>query len=202
VEAIQQTCPGSAISVVGFSLGGNIVLKWLGERSHQASASIVRGMAVNPPIDLARCTANIALAARGMYDRHFTRLLYRQVQGSPQWDPASPLAKSGRRPRRLIEFDDLFTAPLSGFRDAAHYYSCASAAPSIDRIAVPTLILSAKDDPLIPPSILTSLDYPASVRLRLEDHGGHLGYLSLRSTDADRHWMDWRVVDWLSGRDG
>ncbi|MCA9054702.1 MAG: alpha/beta fold hydrolase [Planctomycetaceae bacterium] len=196
---ITANCTGSELSVAGFSLGGNIILRWLGESTDFTQENVRRAIAINPPVDLACSTENIATVARGAYDRHFARLLYRQVRGSSQWNDESPLATSGRRPTRLIEFDELFTAPLSGFENAQHYYASASAGPVIPQIRVPTLILSAADDPLIPHAMLTALKRPASVLLHLERHGGHLGYIARQGIDPDRHWMDWRVVDWLSG---
>jgi hypothetical protein len=196
-EFIGQLCPGAPLEIAGFSLGGNLVLRWLAE-STPTSSAVSRAMAINPPVDLARSTANIAATARGLYDRHFARLLYRQVQGSRQWRADSPLAQAARPPRRLIDFDELFTAPLSGFRNAAHYYASASAAPVISAIQVPTLILSARNDPLIPPEMLLDLRRPALVQLHIEMDGGHLGYIGRESSDPDRHWMDWRIVDWMT----
>ena len=195
-------CPNSPLAVAGFSLGGNIVLRWLGESTEFTEQHVDCGIAVNPPVDLARSTANIERAARGAYDRHFAKLLFRQVRRSAQWNDESPLARSRRRPRRLIEFDDLFTAPLSGFESAEHYYASASAAPVIPQIRVPALILSADDDPLIPHTMLADLKRPSHVLMRMEHHGGHLGYIARQGIDPDRHWMDWRVVEWLAGSVG
>lgn len=197
-QLIRQLCPSAPLAVAGFSLGGNLLLRWLGESPDSAARLISRAMAINPPVDLAASTANIARRARGAYDRHFARLLYRQVRGSTQWNPDSPLARSGRRPQRLIEFDELYTAPVSGFAGAPEYYAAASAAPLVRCIRVPTLILSALDDPLIPPEMLRQLERPSAVQLHLERHGGHLGYIAARGHDRDRHWMDWRVVEWLT----
>ncbi|MFV0445949.1 MAG: YheT family hydrolase [Planctomycetaceae bacterium] len=195
---ITSICPASDINVAGFSLGGNLVLRWLGEALDWTEWHLGRAVAVNPPIDLAASTENIARSARGLYDRHFSRLLYRQVQGTTQWRTDSPLAELGRCPDRLMQFDELFTAPLSGFKNAAEYYQRASAAPLLYRIGIPTLILSALDDPLIPPAMFTDVEMGKYVLLHLEKNGGHLGYIAARGQDPDRHWMDWRVVDWLT----
>lgn len=197
-EFIAGLCPGSPLSVVGFSLGGNLLLRWLGESPELTGRLLTRAMAVNPPVDLAQSTENIARRSRGAYDRHFARLLYHQIRGTTQWREDAPLARLSGPPLRLIEFDELFTAPLSGFPSAQDYYAAASAAPLIPRIRVPTLILSAYDDPLIPHSMLTRLERPACVQLHLERHGGHLGFIARRGIDPDRHWLDWRVVEWLT----
>jgi predicted alpha/beta-fold hydrolase len=197
VRFVADLCRGSEIRLAGFSLGGNLLLNWLGRSGR--FPNVARGIAVNPPIDLAACTQCIGRAARGLYDRHFTRLLYRHILGSSQWDAHSPLALAGRSPRRLIEFDDLFTAPLSGFDDAAHYYRVASAAGCIAAIEIPTLILSSLDDPMIPAELFAAAKMSPAVQLHLSESGGHLGYLAAAGRDPDRHWLDWRVVEWLCG---
>lgn len=197
--AIQTRLPASPLSVVGFSLAGNMLLKWLAELGSVPPAGLRAAVVINPPVDLAVCSQRIARSARGLYDRHFARLLYRQVHGSLQWNDDSPLARSNVRPRSLAQFDELFTAPLSGFRNAAHYYESSSAGPMIGEIRVPTTILTAADDPLIPSQTLTSLKLPPPVRLHVASGGGHLGYIGgAHSADPDRHWMDWRVVHWLT----
>ena len=183
---------------VGFSLGGNIMLKWLGERANQTPMPVGRAMAVNPPLNLEACTDHVRVVARGVYDRHFARLLCLQAKGTPHWHDDTPLSRSPRQPRRIIDFDELFTAPLAGYESAREYYRACSAEPLIPQINVPTLILSAKDDPLIPVETLERLNRPACVKLHIAEGGGHLGYISTGGADPDRHWMDWRVVDWLT----
>ncbi len=198
VQCGMSMCEGSPLSVVGFSLGGNLVLNWLGRAGASLPATLTRGMAVNPPVDLLTTSRHLNAVLGGVYDRHFARLLFRQIQASGQWHPTSPLALSGRAPRGLFEFDELFTAPLSGFDGAEHYYCVASAAQIVPQITVPTLILSAADDPMIPCSTLQALQRTDVVSLHIEPKGGHLGYLSSSGRDPDRFWLDWRVLEWLS----
>jgi predicted alpha/beta-fold hydrolase len=201
VETVWRMIEAAPLGVAGFSLGGSLVLRWLGECPSGAARLATRALAVNPPVDLAASTQAISRAAGGLYDRYFARTLYRHVRGNFQWNPDSPLAQRGRPPATLIEFDDLFTAPLCGFGTAENYYQQASAAPLVPRIETPTLLLSAANDPLIPPETLTALPRPAAVQLHLAAGGGHLGYLAGATTDPDRHWLDWRVIEWLTGRD-
>lgn len=197
IDTIVRLTDGP-IGLAGFSLGGSIVLRWLGEAASAGRGLIARAVTVNPPVDLSASTEAIAVAARGLYDRYFARSLYRHVRAGTQWDPDSPLARRGRIPDRLIEFDDLFTAPLCGFGTAQNYYRQASAAAVVPQIEVPTLILTAADDPLIPVRTLQALNRPPAVQLHVAAGGGHLGYLARRTSDPDRRWMDWRVVEWLS----
>ncbi len=194
IEEVRRLCPGSKVSLGGFSLGAGIVLKWLGEFPDQALQMVERAIAVNPPVDLAACTSAIGKKAFGFYDRYFSKLLYRQLQQSfdgnldqIQFPP----------PKKIIDFDNTITAPRCGFESAEHYYETCSAAPYVSEILVPTMILSAADDPLIPVQILEDLERPENVGLHIAESGGHLGYFGRGSTDLDRWWMDWRVLEWL-----
>lgn len=200
VEFVAAACPGSSIVIAGFSLGGNILLKWLGEQGGTSTtAAVVRAAAVNPPVDLQMCTEHLATFWGGLYDRHFARLLCRQIRTTPHWQDALPAAWSRRPPRRLVEFDEGFTAPRAGFVSAADYYHQCSAARVAEKVSVPTLVLSSSDDPLIPAHTLTQQCWPECVRLLLSAHGGHLGYIGrTRGDDPDRNWMDWRIVEWLT----
>ncbi|TWT58403.1 putative hydrolase [Thalassoglobus neptunius] len=195
MEVISQLCPGSQVFLAGFSLGGNIVLKWLGEHSETADSLVDRAIAVNPPVDLGACTAAVQRRAFGFYDRYFAKMMFRQLCNS--FDK-SLIANAIDAPRRIICFDEAFTAPRSGFRSAAHYYDACSAAPYISRINVPTMILSAEDDPLIPVKILHDLTRPSAVELHIAESGGHLGYFGCTGDDPDRWWADWRVIDWFT----
>lgn len=195
ITAIQMECPGSAIHLGGFSLGGNVVLKWLGEYADQAESAVRRAVAVNPPVELATCTANISKCAYGFYDRYFAKLLYRQLIQSFDGKLDREVYP---QPKRIIDFDNMITAPRCGFRDSQDYYESASAAPFVPQIRVPTLILSALDDPLIPVEILHRLERPAHVQLHISDSGGHLGYYGCTGSDPDRWWIDWRIQEWFS----
>ncbi len=199
IADVQALCPQSRISTVGFSLGGNIVLKWLGETAANMPANVDRAVAVNPPADLQRCTDSLATPWGSFYDRHFAKLLHQQALGTPRWHGYIPEVWSSQRPKRVLEFDELVTAPVAGFTSAAEYYRLSSATRVIGDIRVPTLLLSSRNDPLVPIDTLEGLPLPESVHLHIAPSGGHLGYIGRRGgTDPDRHWMDWRVIDWLT----
>jgi predicted alpha/beta-fold hydrolase len=158
-------------------------------------------MAVCPPIDLAACSRQISKASNRMYDRHFVSMLLRQManRGRLMSDAAS--VTFVRRPRTLWEFDDKFTAVVCGFGTADDYYRLASSVGLISRICTPTLILASRDDPMIPCEALEQICPPPAVRVHLSNHGGHLGFVGRAGIDPDRRWMDWRVVEWVLGRD-
>jgi predicted alpha/beta-fold hydrolase len=150
-------------------------------------------------VDLQLCTDNLATTWGGFYDRHFARMLFHHVRETSHWSAAIPREWLVKRPKRLLEFDERFTAPLGGFRSAADYYHQCSAARVIERMNLPTLVLSSRDDPLIPVGILETQDWPDCVELHFAPGGGHLGYIGRSASgDPDRNWMDWRVIDWLT----
>lgn len=199
VHYILGTAPDSALALVGFSLSGNVLLKLLGEAPGNLPLQITCAAAVNPPIDLAACVARLERPGNRFYDRHFVKLLNRHVRLRRRWSPDSPDFPTGQRPRRLFDFDDWFTAPVCGYGTAAIYYAQCSAEQFVPAIRIPTLILTSRDDPLVPAEPFESLALPPCVRLHLTEHGGHLGYVGRRNGDPDGRWMDWRIVDWVTG---
>ena len=196
LQLIAEMCPGSPIGLAGFSLGGNISLKMLGEDPAAVPAAVARAIAVNPSIDLAACVDSLDRLLQRRYDRHFVKLLYQQMAASGQFT-AEHLGTNGRRALRLRDFDDWHTAPLAGFGTADTYYALSSSAQFVPSIRVPTLIVTAADDPLVPTAHFHDLQRPKGVRLHVAPSGGHLGYIARGGIDPDRRWIDWRVVDWL-----
>jgi predicted alpha/beta-fold hydrolase len=158
-------------------------------------------VAVCPPVDLAACSRNMSTLSNRPYDRYFVNALMDQVEQRRSTVPGAPGVKFARRPRTIWEFDDQFTAAVCGFDGADHYYRESSSAQFVPQIHWPVLVLASRDDPLIPRGPLERIAIPASVELRMTDHGGHLGFIGRRGLDPDRRWMDWRVVDWVLARD-
>jgi predicted alpha/beta-fold hydrolase len=198
LQLVEKLCPDSPITLVGFSLSGNIVLKVLGEAPDEVPASVDKAAAISPALDLARCARSLVGPFQRIYDRHFVRLLSQQIRLNrrlrsdlPDLDPSRPI-------KTLFEFDDAYTGPVCGFGSADNYYATSSAARHVENIRLPTLILAAQDDPLVPIGCFDGLRLPSHVLLRITEHGGHLGYLGKRGVDPDRRWMDWRIVDWIT----
>jgi len=196
LKEVIRLCPHSPISVVGFSLSANILLKMLGEDPAQMPPELVRAVAVNPPLDLAASVAALNRPIARIYDRHFVKLLSAQVARRTLRFP-DECFKFPRPPKRMCEFDDWYTAPMSGYSSATSYYNRCSAAQFVPDIAVKTLILTSRDDPLVPVGPFEKLVIPPSVQLMIAAAGGHLGYLSSSNRDPDRRWMDWRVLEWV-----
>ncbi|MFO0429267.1 MAG: YheT family hydrolase [Planctomyces sp.] len=198
IRLIERLCPGSPISLAGYSISGNLVLKYLGDYADSVPFSLFRAVAVCPPVDLRHSVESLDQGhIRRQYNSYFTRLLLNTVTHGPLWRPDVPLAKALRMPKRLFEFDDLYTAPASGYDSALHYYEAASSLSVLSRIRVHTTILAAQDDPLVCPQPLLDARLPTNVRMYMTQYGGHLGFLARRGTDPDCRWMDWRVINWL-----
>jgi hypothetical protein len=156
LEHIARECPASPATLVGFSLSGNITLKLLGELGAASCGGLDSAIAVCPPIDLAICSRNIGQGANRIYDRHFVRNLTGAVRRLRRLRPDAPGTALSRRARTLADFDDLYTAPVSGFGSAQNYYHECSSKPLLAKIRWPTLILASEDDPLIPYRIFAS----------------------------------------------
>lgn len=198
IRMLERLCPGSPVSLAGFSLSGNLVLRYLGEQPESLPLSLYRAVAVCPPIDLQHCVQKLGQTTMGQkYDWYFARELVSQLAGTPQWRDDLPLAKVKRLPRNLIDFDDLYTAPASGYLSAEHYYAEASAKLHIGNIRVHTSVLVAEDDPMVSSEPWLDVNLPPNITLCMTKHGGHLGFVGRRNADPDNRWMDWRVVDWM-----
>jgi uncharacterized protein len=200
LEYVHTQCPGSAIHLVGFSMGANIVLKLAGELGNNAPAHLASVMGVSPPIDLAQCTKIIQSGLNQFYDRRFVRSLVKHIGQQKALVPDALSRPLVPRPRRLQEFDSLFTAPLGGFADVHDYYARASSGVVLNRIAVPTLIITAASDPIVPVAAFEQASYSPTTQLHIAACGGHLGYIAAGGIDADRRWLDWRVVEWIASR--
>ena len=196
VDWIMRRLAGSAAEryAVGISLGGNVLLKWLGELGADAAALVRRAASVCAPIDVG--AAGRALD-RGLNRFFYTRMFLSTLKPkSLQKLEAFPgLFDAGRtaRARTFREFDDAVTAPLHGFRDADHYWGAASSAPYLKSIRVPTLLLNTRNDPFLPEHDLLAATRDASPSLLLEfpRTGGHVGF------PGRRDWLPRRLLDFL-----
>jgi predicted alpha/beta-fold hydrolase len=191
--------PESPLWVLGFSLGGNMALKLAGEAAEEPVPGLDRVAAVAPPIDVLRCSHLISQRHNRFYDRFFASQLMRLARLRAEYYPNPPLPEFPRR-ASIREFDDLFTAPRCGFVDAHDYYRRASSFPLIPKIAVPTLIVTARDDPFVAVEPFEELTCPPHVHVEIHDHGGHLGFLGDDGEGGIR-WVERRIVDWLLQKD-
>ena len=194
MRTIAGTTP---LHAVGVSLGGNALLKWLGEQGASAGSLITAAAAVSAPIDLA--AANVALS-RGfslVYARHFLATLVPKSLDKLRRFPGIYAAERVRLARTLYDFDDAVTAPLHGFRNADDYYARSSARQYLGDIRLPTLLVNARNDPLLPPAALPRPDeLPPQVVADFPAAGGHVGFGSGRFP-ANQDWLPQRILSHL-----
>jgi predicted alpha/beta-fold hydrolase len=194
VENLSVAFPETPLTVLGFSLGGNIVLKFAGELAARPLPSLRAVATIAPPIDLVRCSE--LLARFPFYDAFYVHHLTSQVTQHQQYLPDVPKVVFPRR-MNLRQFDDLYTAPRWGYADALDYYRQASASPWIPAIRVPTFILTARDDPFVAVEPFETLPALTAVEIHISAHGGHLGFLG-RDGFGGIRWAEAQIVNWLT----
>jgi predicted alpha/beta-fold hydrolase len=192
---IHRLAPESPIWLAGISLGGNVALKLAGEVNEHPVPNLAHVAAIAPPVDLAACLDLLNQPRNRIYEWHFVRELVMEAGRRARLFPDPPLPSFPRR-TSLRMFDDLYTAPRAGFRDAAEYYERCSSAQFVPRIRVPSLILSARDDPFVAADPIERLTCPANVTVRLTDHGGHGGFLGADGAGGFC-WGERAVARWL-----
>jgi len=207
VGHLQQECRMGRIYAAGVSLGANILLKYLGEEGERAAGRVQGAAALSPPIDLGLCARKMLEKQNWFYQRYFVRRLKERVIRKAAFFPNIADLGLVARVRTIYEFDDLITAPHFGFGTADNYYRLASSRPLLRYIRVPTLLVQAKDDPLIPfaPFRDSGIDESPSLHLLATEHGGHAGFLGIRpacATDQDSYWAESRIVQFLAGLAG
>jgi predicted alpha/beta-fold hydrolase len=191
------------VSLVGFSMGGNQVLKLAGELGEEGLRLLRAVCAISPPIDLASCSRAIAEPRNWLYEARFLRSLRRTIREKDRLFPGRYDLRPLPRIRHLWEWDNHFQ-PYHGFKDAWDYYARASSLPWIPAIRVPALIIHAQDDPFIPfaPFEDRRLSESRVVRLLAPRQGGHVAFCSRRQGDPDRAWAENRAVEFLRAQPG
>ncbi len=187
------------LALAGYSMGGNMVLKALGEWSREAPPQLVAAAVVCPSMDLAPGAALLERRSNRLYQWYFLRSLKRSYREKARLFPEI-FRSAGRLGgvRTIRQFDDASTAPAMGFRDAADYYERASSARLLDRIAVPTLVVHALDDPFVPllPATRACLEANPHITLVATAHGGHCAFLA-PPDGYDGRWAERRLVEFL-----
>jgi predicted alpha/beta-fold hydrolase len=192
VRLIHSRFPRAPLAAVGYSLGGNVLLKWLGEQG--GHAPLATAVAVSVPFDLHLCAEAIR---RGFSRVYQARLLRRMRQIATlkfrRIEAPFPLPKLHRL-RDFFEYDDAVTAPLHGFAGVDDYYRRCSSRQFLRHIRVPTLILHAKDDPFMSPEVVPREDELSDqVRLELSESGGHVGFVGTNSRGRPVFWLEQRI---------
>ena len=189
-----------AIAVAGYSLGGNLTLKLAGDLGTSAPPELKAVCAVSPTMDLAVCVKALERKANVAYQWNFVRRLKARMRRKAAVVPGVFTLEPLRRIWTVRQFDEAYTAPHHGFRDAADYYYRASAMRVIDRIAVPALIVTAEDDPFVPvePFQDPAVRGNSRVTTIVTRHGGHCAFVEHARDGYDGYWAEEQVVRFVT----
>lgn len=203
VARLTDRHPERSITVVGYSLGGNVILKWLGE---SGSRLVDRAVAVSVPFDLERCARHLRRGPARLYQWNLIRSMRRKALIKlDRIRPALPSHARDLDAGRIASlatfhaFDQAITAPLHGFRNVYDYYARCSSRRFLEGVRVPTLIVHALDDPFVPlDAIPTPEECSDTVRLELTRGGGHVGFHGTAGDGPDGYWLERRIPEFIA----
>ena len=182
----------SEIALVGFSLGGNLVLKYCGENGSQLNTKISKVTATSVPVDLGAGSINISQRHNYIYQKNFLQSLTKKIKAKHQQYPDDIDLSLLKKIKTLYDFDDYYTGPVHGFKDASDYYNQCSSKQFIKDIKIPCLILNALDDPFLPQECYPHKEAKDNkhVQLLTPTYGGHVGFVS----KGESYW-DEKVIN-------
>jgi predicted alpha/beta-fold hydrolase len=194
---LAALAPGSPQLLVGVSMGGNVALKLAGESAAHPLPELTRVAAIAPPIDLPRCADLLMQPRNRVYEQRFLSGLVRDARLRRRYFPdLPPLPVLATRTVEL--YDEHYTAPRNGFAGARDYYRRASSLPLIPHIPIPTLIVTARDDPFIAVEPFEQILAPHHIEVHILPRGGHVGFVGWDGAGGVR-WAERRIVEWLVG---
>jgi len=201
VEELANKDGLSQIWLVGYSMGGNLVLKAAGELGRTQPA-LVGTIAVCPNIDPTQCVTELEQPRNWVYHRHFLSRLKARLRRKAALAPGRWDLTGLDRINRISVFDDRYTAPDGGYRSGADYYDRAGARHVLASIVTPTTIITAQDDPFIPYPMfaIPAIQRNPAIRFIAPRYGGHCGFFQPRRNGEDQFWVENRIVDVMLGR--
>ena len=201
VRLLLAEHPELHLVMCGVSLGGNVLLKWLGEQGDRVPAQVCRAAAVSVPYDLEAGARLMEDGFARVYVRHFLATLVAKTSRKLELYPDLCDAGKLHAARTFFEFDDILTGPVHGFAGAHDYYHRSSSIHFIDRVRVPTLLMNAWNDPFLPRSVLETVRNIArgnpQLFVEFPATGGHVGWVSGQPWSV-RYFMEERVIEWLA----
>lgn len=205
IDRIIGENPARPLALAGVSLGGNVVLKYLGERGDTMPPQVKAAAAMSVPFDLARGCRHIQRGFSRVYERHFLKSLKAKARAKlARYPDLIADAAALERVQTLWEFDDVVTAPVHGFDSAEDYYTRSSSIRFLQGIRVPTLLLSAEDDPFLPREVLAEVREIARTVPALEvefvKRGGHVGFVSGWRPWRPLNYGEWRMTQFMEER--
>jgi predicted alpha/beta-fold hydrolase len=186
----------SNIFFAGYSMGGNLVTKMVGELGENAPSALRGVAAVCPALNLTSCADALERTDNYFYQRHFVAGLMSRYAKKARLFPHKYASNGLGRIRTVREFDDAITAPNFGYRDAQEYYEAAGAKRVVDKIRVPYLLITAQDDPFVPFDAIraTGAEQNPHITCAAPKHGGHCAFIS-NQPGPQRFWAESRIVD-------
>lgn len=196
VKFLKREFPDSPIVLIGFSLGGNIVLKMMGELGSFGGKFIERVFAICPSVDMRSSSVLVEEVAQGIYSRYFYKqlrdeieYLHKTFKDLPPVDLPDNLT--------LYELDQLYTVPRVGFESVEDYYDKCSSMNYVEYVSIPCKILFAEDDPIVSHSALDHHDLPENIQIYKTKKGGHMGYLGNPNSPRGFFWLDSLLEEWI-----
>jgi predicted alpha/beta-fold hydrolase len=188
-----------AMAVAGYSLGGNLALKLAAEYGAHPPRTLVAAAAVSPIIEISECTRALERPGNFLYQWNFVRDLKRRMRRKARFYPGRFDLSWLNGIKTVRAFDEAYTAPHFGFRSAEDYYHRASAMRLVDRIRIPTLIITAEDDPFVPsqPFRDPKVAGNPNIDLRICRHGGHCGFIGPFGPNDDGYWAEQEIIDFV-----
>lgn len=208
VHRLKRCEPLTPLAAIGFSLGGNVLLKWLGESGEQSG--LFAAAAVSVPMQLAPCADRLDKGLSRLYrNRLLAELKLYITQKRRHLDQAGLATEAGKLHelgdlsdiRSFWQYDDRVVARLYGFKDVHDYYRQAGCRPYLSAIRTPTLIIQALDDPFMTPDVLPQPEeLPPAIALEISRYGGHVGFVSSTPTGGIDYWLERRIPHFLRER--
>lgn len=190
----------AVLSLIGFSLGGNVILKYLGEPDRIVPGSLEKAVVFSAPCDLTSGSRRLNEPSNRLYLRRFLRMLREKIRMKMEIMPEQINDHGYERIKDFKQFDDTYTAPSFGFKNAEDYWEKASSKPFLPNISIPTLLVNAADDPFLPEPCYPVEEARRSDTFFLEipRYGGHVGFVAFNP--SGRYWSESRAVSFLAGR--
>ena len=202
VDRITAAYPRASLAIAGVSLGGNVLLKFLGEREDRLPSQVKAAAAVSVPFDLSRSSTRINRGFSRVYQRFFLGSLRRKALEKAARYPDLASVERIQELRTLEDFDNVITGPLHGFKNAQDYYEKSSSLSYLNRIRLRTLLLSAIDDPMLPPAVLTEVRKIAernpALHLEFPAKGGHVGFVAGSRPWRPFYYAEYRVGEFFA----
>lgn len=188
IYALKEEAPLSPITIIGYSLGGNIALKVTAELGEENSDLLHSTIAVCPPVDLAETAQIMAQPINNLYNRYYMHHLEKLTK---EWTQGKPFST-------IYEFDELVTAPKWGFENPSAYYKDSSSCYKLAKIKHPCNILLAADDPFINFRSCVNSERSSAVKVWVSEHGGHMGFFGWADKEHGYYWLDKLLLKWVS----